>query len=209
MLIIGARGFAKELLDVFIDLKMDEELCFYDDVNQYENAYLFEKYPLLNSIDNANKMFINEDNRFVLGIGNPYLREKMVKQFESIGGKLTSIISPSAKISSNGVHIGKGSTILHYCTIASCVEIGIAPLIYHNVQITHDCLIGDYVELSPGSALLGGSKIGNYVHIGANATILPNIKIGNNVIVGAGAVVTKNVPDNCVVAGIPAVPLSR
>ena len=28
--------------------------------------------------------------------------------------------------------------------------------------------------------------------------------IGDNVIVAAGAVVTKDVPDNCVVAGVPA-----
>ena len=46
--------------------------------------------------------------------------------------------------------------------------------------------------------------IGNDVWIGGNATILPGITIGNNVIVAAGAVVTHDVPDNCIVAGVPA-----
>lgn len=46
--------------------------------------------------------------------------------------------------------------------------------------------------------------IGNDVWIGGNVTILPGITIGNNVIVAAGAVVTKDVPDNCLVGGIPA-----
>lgn len=46
--------------------------------------------------------------------------------------------------------------------------------------------------------------IGNDVWIGGNCTILPGVTIGNNVIIAAGAVVTKGVPDNCVVAGIPA-----
>jgi len=46
--------------------------------------------------------------------------------------------------------------------------------------------------------------IGNDVWIGGNVTILPGVTIGNNVVVAAGAVVTKDVPDNCVVAGIPA-----
>lgn len=34
--------------------------------------------------------------------------------------------------------------------------------------------------------------------------LLPGINIGNNVIVAAGAVVTKDIPDNCIVAGVPA-----
>ncbi|MBB1063562.1 DapH/DapD/GlmU-related protein [Limosilactobacillus fastidiosus] len=40
--------------------------------------------------------------------------------------------------------------------------------------------------------------------IGANATILPGVTVGKNAVVAAGAVVTKNVPDNMVVAGVPA-----
>ena len=46
--------------------------------------------------------------------------------------------------------------------------------------------------------------IGNDVWIGGNSVILPGVTIGSNVVVGAGAVVTKDVPDNCVVAGVPA-----
>ena len=40
--------------------------------------------------------------------------------------------------------------------------------------------------------------------IGAGAVILPGVTIGENAIVAAGAVVTKNVPDNALVAGVPA-----
>lgn len=46
--------------------------------------------------------------------------------------------------------------------------------------------------------------VGNDVWIGGNCTILPGVHIGNNVVVAAGAVVTKDVPDNCVVGGVPA-----
>ena len=46
--------------------------------------------------------------------------------------------------------------------------------------------------------------IGENVWIGSNATILPGVMIGNNSVVGAGAVVTKDVPENTVVAGVPA-----
>lgn len=40
--------------------------------------------------------------------------------------------------------------------------------------------------------------------IGANATILQSVTIGENSVVAAGAVVSRDVPDNCVVGGIPA-----
>jgi serine O-acetyltransferase len=47
--------------------------------------------------------------------------------------------------------------------------------------------------------------IGNNVDIGSGAKVLGPIKIGNNVIIGANAVVIRDVPDNCIAAGVPAV----
>ena len=35
-------------------------------------------------------------------------------------------------------------------------------------------------------------------------TILPGVSIGSNVVVAAGSVVTKDIPDNSLVAGVPA-----
>jgi acetyltransferase-like isoleucine patch superfamily enzyme len=40
--------------------------------------------------------------------------------------------------------------------------------------------------------------------IGSGATILSRVIIGENAIIGAGSVVTRNVPDNAIVAGVPA-----
>ncbi|HBB31644.1 MAG TPA: serine acetyltransferase [Cyanobacteria bacterium UBA8803] len=52
-------------------------------------------------------------------------------------------------------------------------------------------------------------KIGNNVRITAGAKVIGGITIGNNVTVGANAVVVKNVPDNCVVVGVPAYIVKR
>ena len=46
-------------------------------------------------------------------------------------------------------------------------------------------------------------------YLGAGSIVMGPVKIGDNVTVGAGAVVTKDVPDNCVVAGNPAVVISH
>ena len=50
----------------------------------------------------------------------------------------------------------------------------------------------------------GVPVIGNDVYIATGAKILGPITIGNNSVVGANAVVIHNVPENTVVAGLPA-----
>lgn len=47
--------------------------------------------------------------------------------------------------------------------------------------------------------------IGDNVDIGAGAKVLGAIRVGNNVVIGANAVVIRDVPDDCVAAGVPAV----
>jgi acetyltransferase-like isoleucine patch superfamily enzyme len=47
-------------------------------------------------------------------------------------------------------------------------------------------------------------EIGSDVFIGVNSIILPGVRIGNRVIVAAGSVINRSIPDNCVVAGVPA-----
>ena len=47
--------------------------------------------------------------------------------------------------------------------------------------------------------------IGDNVDIGTGAKVLGRITIGNDVVIGANAVVIRDVPDNCMVVGVPGV----
>lgn len=51
---------------------------------------------------------------------------------------------------------------------------------------------------------VGCIAIGDNVFIGAGTRIMYNVRIGSNVIIGAGSLVNKDIPDNSVVAGVPA-----
>ncbi|BAY17037.1 transferase hexapeptide repeat containing protein [Anabaenopsis circularis NIES-21] len=55
----------------------------------------------------------------------------------------------------------------------------------------------------------GRPKIGNNVRITAGAKVLGNIQVGDNVTIGANSVVVKDVPNDCVVVGIPAAIIRR
>ena len=203
MLVIGAKGFAKEVLEVLYEYDDVEDLVFYDDVNK-DTHLLFKRFKILHSLDEASNYFKTGNKEFTVGIGNPVLREKLSKIFKDLGGEYTSTISLKANIANFDVHIASGANILAGAHIANGVRIGQGCLIYYNAIITHDVRLGDFVQVSPGATLLGRCEIGSNSQIGANATILPDIHIGVNVIIGAGAVVTKNIPDYSTVYGVPA-----
>ena len=65
--------------------------------------------------------------------------------------------------------------------------------------LNHGFLPQDRASLDPSPIVIGKG-----VWIGANVTILPGVTIGDNAIIGAGSVVTKDVPQNTIVAGVPA-----
>ena len=205
MIIVGAKGFAKEVLEVLHQLNQLEHLVFYDDVNEDVPAFLYGQFPVLRNKEAAAHYFKTVDSRFTIGIGNPFLRKRLALEFEAIGGDFTSTISPLARIGHYGNCIDKGSNIMTGTVITNDVTIGEGVLINLNCTVGHDSTIGDFVEMSPGVHISGNCKIGSYSNIGTNATILPKVTIGENVIVGAGSVVTKDIPDNCLVVGVPAI----
>jgi len=204
MIIVGAKGFAKEVLEILHHLNKTDFLAFFDDINEDIGKFLFNKFPILRSEEQVKAYFIEHGNEFILGVGNPMIRKKLCQKFLSFGGKLISSVSPSASIGSFDVEIGDGTNILSNAIFSNGTKIGRGGLVYYNVLVTHDVTIGEFVELSPGVTLLGRVTVGNYTSIGSNATVLPDVTIGNNVVVGAGSIVTTDIPDNKVVVGVPA-----
>jgi sugar O-acyltransferase (sialic acid O-acetyltransferase NeuD family) len=204
MIIIGAKGFAKELLEVCHELGKTENLVFFDNISSDLPHLLYDKFKILKTEEEVKLHFQNVDGFFALGLGKPSLRQSMTELFEGWGGCIKSLISPKSNIGSFGVELGEGATILGNANITNGALIGKGVLMYPNSTITHDCVLGHYVELSPGATVLGNCLIGNNVHIGSNATILPGLRVGSNCIIGAGSVVTRDVSDNMTVKGIPA-----
>ena len=108
--------------------------------------------------------------------------------------------------------IGNHCNIGEYNHISACnkVEIGEGLLTGRFVYIgdnAHGGLSFEESSIPPIERKLktkGPVIIGNNVWIGDKTTILGGVTIGNNVIVAANAVVTRDVPDNCIVGGIPA-----
>ena len=90
-------------------------------------------------------------------------------------------------------------------------------VIENNVLIAPNVFIatGDHDYKNPNVPIIfqGGVcksiTIKEGAFIGVNAVILKGVTIGKNSVVGAGAIVTKDVPDYCVVGGVPAKIISK
>lgn len=109
-----------------------------------------------------------------------------------------------------GLQIGKNYNIQAQVSLdySHCYKIKIGDNVTLAQRVTilaHDASTWNHL----GYTKIGLVEIGNNVFIGAGAIILPNVKIGNNVIIGAGSIVTKDILDDTVVAGNPAVPISK
>ena len=101
----------------------------------------------------------------------------------------SSVIPPSADIGPN-TRIGYG---------------GLGTVFHRKCVVGSNCIIHGGVTIGATSSILDEAPvIGDNVLIGAGAVILGPIKIGENVVIGANAVVLKDVPPNCLVAGVPA-----
>ncbi len=105
----------------------------------------------------------------------------------------------------NDVEIGSGCTIdrgsIDDTIIGSNSYLDNQIHIAHNVKIGKDCMIAGQVGFA------GSSIIGNNVSIGGQAGISGHLNIGKNVKIGGGSGVVKDIEDNQVVMGYPAVPL--
>lgn len=76
-------------------------------------------------------------------------------------------------------------------------------VIHPGVVVGPNCLIFQQVTLGDRDG--GVPYLGGHVDIGAGAKIIGKITLGNHAVVGANAVVLKDVPENCVAIGVPAV----
>jgi acetyltransferase-like isoleucine patch superfamily enzyme len=112
------------------------------------------------------------------------------------------------RVHEGAVRIGAKTVLGQECTISA----------FQHVAIGRECVVADrvmlidfdhgVVEVERPIRLQGiykrAVKVGNNCWIGYGVCVLRGVTVGDNCVLGANAVVTKDVPDNAVVAGIPA-----
>lgn len=120
-------------------------------------------------------------------------------------------IEPGAIIRDR-VTIGKNAVIMMGAILNIGAVIGENTMIDMNVVVGARAIIGKNCHVGAGAVVAGVLEppsntpviIEDDVLIGANAVLLEGVKVEKSAVVAAGSIVTRNVPQNTVVAGIPA-----
>lgn len=139
-------------------------------------------------------------DQLLISIGNNSFRKKIASV---ITADYISAIHPAAVLSKRTT-LQEGTVVMAGVVINAHTAVGKHCIINTSASVDHDCLIEDFVHISPHAALCGGVSVGEGAHVGTGAIIIPGKKIGSNAIIGAGAVVIEDIPDNVVAVGNPA-----
>jgi UDP-2-acetamido-3-amino-2,3-dideoxy-glucuronate N-acetyltransferase len=142
----------------------------------------------------------------ILGKGVQITHPELVNLYGCRIGDETKI-GPFVEIQKNSA-VGRRCKISSHSFICEGVVLEDEVMIGHGVMFINDRLPRatnrDGSLRTEADWTLERTLVRRGASIGSNATIMGGITVGRGALVGAGAVVTRDVPDNAVVAGVPA-----
>lgn len=165
--------------------------------NPYHLAWLGAEDAFFSDQDNCTSY-----SAFI-SIGNGIIREKVFRSLQSKNVNIINAQHPTAVIAGN-CNLGKGIFIAANATINPLCAIGDGVICNTSISIDHECVVGSFTHICPGSVLCGNVTVGNRCFIGARSVVIPGVRIADNVVIGAGSSVVRDITEAGVYAGSPA-----
>lgn len=202
ILVYGASGHGKVVIDILAELGLSGVLGFVDD-GRGQQGHSVVDYPVLGDGDWLRAEAARVALAVALGIGDNRVRQRVAERCIELGAALLTAVHPRAVVS-RFASIGDGTAVMAGAVVNPDAAIGRGVIVNSGAVVEHDVALGDFCHVSPNAALGGGAKVGPLSHVGLGASVLPGVRIGARVVVGAGATVTRDLEDGVVAVGVPA-----
>ena len=199
LLLIGARGIAKRVLDTFGDSDIFSEIALLDGYAEYDHIY---SHPIIGKSDDLED-FKSKFSHALVCLADTRTRMHYLERVRKAGYEIPSFVHPRAYVS-KAATIGVGVIVNAMAAVQADTTLCDGCIIETGAVVEHDNVLGECVTISPNASTMGFVEIGSKTFIGGGACVINTVKIGENVLVGAGSVVMSDMPDNVLVAGCPA-----
>ena len=173
LVIIGAGGHGQVVREVAMSLQKyitsdnEENIIFlddrYKDVTNVKQKYGTIFYSI-KGMCNEYQKYINQDTEFYPALGDNRKRLEWEEKIDKAGGKLATIIHPTAYIAKSAV-IRSGTVIFPNAVINTGCMIGNACIINMGAIIDHGSIIDDACHIDAGAIVLGENHISRYTKI--------------------------------------------
>jgi sugar O-acyltransferase (sialic acid O-acetyltransferase NeuD family) len=175
MLIVGAKGLAKQILKTLNDAKHYFETIDNRFTIGIGNPVLRKKlFDQFNKIGGIYTTTIST-NSSIGHYENKILEGCNIMQFSVI---------------TNSIYLGRGTLINQLASIGHDTRIGDFCEICPNVSVSGNCVIGNYTFIGSGASILPHVKLGQNVIVGANSVVNKDIP-DNSLVVGTPAKIIK------------------
>ena len=155
IVILGSGGYGHTVADVAEQLGYN--ILFLDDS--------LPDHPLSSFVD-----FIGEGVEFIPAFGNNAFRLEWLTRLESAGGKLTTLIHPTAYVSPKST-INPGTVILPHAIINTDVVINRGCIINLGAILDHGCIIEEGVHICLGAIVKGENHLPRCIKIEAGEVV--------------------------------------
>ena len=202
--IIGAGTYGEVYLSYLSEAGYEIVGFLDDDVEKQQQ--LFKGKPVLGGVNLLTTLKASHGVEAVFcPLGNNILRVNFLKKAKELGFLTPNFIHPSVFISpdvtigNEGIYILPRTVIMPWVTIENYVMMSVNSIVSHHSTLKQGVFLSFGVNF--GASIIADE----YAYFGISSTAMTGVKrIGKNSMIGAGAVVIKDVPENAVVAGVPA-----
>jgi sugar O-acyltransferase (sialic acid O-acetyltransferase NeuD family) len=197
VVVFGAGGHAKSLIDLVRSSTPYEAICVVDD---HPAAGEVLGVPVVGSgfLTPLRGRGVRYAVNAVGAIGRIQARIDVGRRLSESGFELPVLADRTAFVAGSAT-LAEGVQVFAGAAVCSASEIGPSVIVNTGAIVSHDCRIGEFSHLAPGAILAGEVEVGEAVLVGMGVTVNIGVRIGARAIIGNGCVLNADVPENTIV----------